>query len=127
MLKDDGLSDSRMPRGDQLDLVERFAALYETNDLIHGGATPPLWKCCKNSDECWQQALDARPKPPDGGISLPWVGPEYEPDGVLVLGMNFNDASGAAMGFKLANYELSAFPNGKKRMTYDHPALFPQV
>jgi hypothetical protein len=90
-------------------LVLQLANLYAEHDLIIDGAAPPLWSCCANRQMCWRSAQDARPNASCAGISLPWIGPDYKPGGVLILGMNFNDYGGLAAAWKLADWERRAF------------------
>ena len=108
----------QVPSGTQRDLVLRFAGLYEKRGFIVGEETRSLRLCCPNGVECWGSAGDRRRNANKGSITLPWVGPAYQPGGVLVLGMNFNEAEGIAMSFRLANWECQAFAEGKKQMDY---------
>lgn len=119
-LRNAELDEDSLPQGTQEDLCLKFATLYEDRGLITDTGAPPLWKCCPNAAGCWAGALDARPSatPEDGNISLPWVGPRYRAGGVLILGMNFNDASGLAAGFQLADGDLKALSEGDRRVSY---------
>lgn len=106
----------------QVEMTQAFAALYEQHTLIVDSAAPALWTCCVHSDDCWRDAADLRPDPDhggDGGLSLPWVGPDYRPGGVAVLGINHNDASGLAVGFELARMDKLALAEGWKRINYN--------
>jgi hypothetical protein len=107
-----------VPGEDQMALVQRFADYYEESGLIVSGEAPPLRSCCANGEYCWREA---NPTDVGGSLSLPWVGPDYRPGGVLILGINFNDAYGIAEAFALAHWELRNFARGRKRMTYDSP------
>jgi hypothetical protein len=113
-----------LPRGRQRALLERYLDLYVRRELATPtGATPPLRRCCPNGKSCWQPAPGAAPRAPKGGISLPWVGAHYEPGarGVVIVGMNFNDASGLSMAIELAHHERAQLRLDRRRITYDHP------
>jgi hypothetical protein len=107
----------------QIELALAFTELYERRGLIRAGAAPPLWECCPHASECWPHALDARSAdgPEDGGVSLPWIGPEYERGGVVVVGINFNDANGLTRAFELGAAEAEEFSAGRSRVTYSSP------
>lgn len=119
-LTDAGLARAALPSGAQLDLAVDFASLYEERGLLIDGHAPSLWKCCPNADSCWAGAMETRPNDwdGDGNISLPWVGPGYRPGGVLLVGMNFNDASGLAAAFQIAEGDRQAFQAGHRRVDY---------
>lgn len=113
------------PSGLQLELALAFADLYESHGLITDGSiTPPLWACCPNARECWRPAMDERPRdhPEDGGISLPWIGPDYRPGGVVVLAINFNDASGLITAFDIADSDKTELSQGSFKVYYDDPS-----
>lgn len=118
------LRPDQMPTGNQMGLVQQFSKLYEKRGLLLPGAAdgrvaPALRLCCPNGEACWKAARDRRRNVNKGGITLPWVGPAYRSGGVLVLGMNFDDAEGIAMSFRLAHWERDALARGCKLMNYD--------
>ena len=104
----------------QTALALRFTELYMDRGLIRDGIAPPLWDCCPNAADCWRAAWDARPTdgPEDGGISLPWIGPEYRPGGVVVLGINFNDANGLTRAYEIAPEDADEMAAGRRRVNY---------
>jgi hypothetical protein len=115
-----GIAPDMLPRGLQRRLLSEFEALYERSGLLLDGQTPPLCQCCPQARVCWEPASPkSRPGEGDGAVSLPWVGPDYPAqDGVVVLGMNFNKASGLPEAFELAAYEHEHFALGEKKMGY---------
>jgi hypothetical protein len=48
----------------------------------------------------------------DSGISLPWIGPDYRHGGVVVLGINFNDANGLTRVFEIGAAEAEEMADG---------------
>lgn len=104
-----------VPSGHQLELVLRFAGLYESKGLIVDGETPALWQCCPNRDSCWGKAMDARPQlgDGDGGIPLPWVGPNYREGGVVLIAINLRDASTLPIEYWIAADQQYAFEEGQ--------------
>ena len=103
----------------QTELALRFT-VYQGRGLIRDGLAPPLWDCCPHAAACWRAAWDARPAggPEDGGISLPWIGPEYRPGGVVVLGINFNDANGLTRAYEIAPEDADEMAAGRRRVNY---------
>ncbi len=114
-LEQQGVERNVLPSGKQLERTKAFADLYESRGLLVGDATPPLRHCCENGDACWRR-VESRFE--GYGISLPWGGPDYEPGGVVVLGMNFDDYGGLHAGFYLAACELRDFAAGRRTMRY---------
>jgi hypothetical protein len=82
----------QVPAGVQAKLLLRLFRLYEKRGLLPGGHAAPLVACCPNAQACWAPALKARPaKVGDNGcVALPWIGRQYRPGGVAVLGINPN-------------------------------------
>jgi hypothetical protein len=116
----DKVNPSALSSASQTKLALRFAALYERHGLIRDAIAPPLWGFCPNGADCWRAAWKDRPTegPEDGGISLPWIGPEYEPGGVVVLGINFNDANGLTRAYEIAPADADEMAAGWRRVTY---------
>jgi hypothetical protein len=56
----------------------------------------------------------------NGGIVLPWIGRRYSDGGVVVLGMNLNDASGLARSFDIVAGDIDELGQGRSRVTYGH-------
>lgn len=120
----DGVDPGAFTSEPQIELALRFAELYERHALIRDGIAPPLWHCCPNAGSCWRTAWDTRPKdgPEDGGISLPWIGPEYRPGGVVVLGINLNDANGLTRAYEINPEDAHELTAGRRRVNYGVPA-----
>jgi hypothetical protein len=88
-----------IPDGAQADLLLRLLRLYARRGLSSAGVKPvALCDICPHARSCWaglpRRAFrrPTRGGPQDGGIVLPWVGPEYRPGGVVVVGINPNVA-----------------------------------
>jgi hypothetical protein len=107
----------------QIELALQFSRLYERHGLIRDAIAAPLWGCCPNGGDCWRNAPDARPTggPEDGGISLPWIGSSYRPGGVVVIGINFNDANGLTRAYQIAPEDSRELTAGQRRVTYGYP------
>ena len=115
----DHVPEGMLPSGLQRRFIDDFAALYEKKGLMSGIQTPPLCDCCPNARACWNGRTEWKPPDGLGGVSLPWIGPDYpERDGVVVLAMNMNEYGQLPAGFKLASYEHEDFGRGKKLMLY---------
>lgn len=118
-LRANELNDTDLPKGPQLRVALRYASLYQRLGLAGRGSPRSLRLCCAHGADCWQSAGDRRANANKGAISLPWIGREYRPGGVMVLGLNFNDGHGLALAFRLANWERAAFAQGNRKMNYD--------
>jgi hypothetical protein len=113
----DGYPKGRLPAatGVRMTLIRRFMELYDEKGLrplTRGGAV--IRDCCPNGTSCWKPGQIGS----EGGVSLPWIGPHYRPGGALILGMNFNEAWGLTVAFKLALWEQEAFDRGERDMSY---------
>src|SRR3954451_18861396 len=118
--KRDQVEPASLSRPFRWELALGFCELYETEGLIRDGCAPPLWKCCPHVEDCWRAAWDALPmaSAEDGAISLPWIGPEYRPGGVVIVGINFNDANGLTRAFEIAPQDRAELADGRRRVTY---------
>lgn len=95
--------DDQIPRGRPAEMLLRFRNLYSVKGVLRDGRPEPLCDVCPNSEACWpkQEAkTQRRPKPKpsledneNGSVFLPWIGPKYEPGGVVVVGINPNVAA----------------------------------
>ena len=90
-------AESQIPQGRQARLLLRLARLYERRGLRGSDGAVALCDLCPNAGQCWgglPRSAVRRPTPQrkteDGGIVLPWVGPDYRPGGVVVIGINPN-------------------------------------
>lgn len=102
----------------QVSALVRLTALYAAHGLIRRGEALPLWRCCPHAAACWTGADCEKSLP--GQLALPWVGRRYRPGkGVVVLGINHNNASGLPVAFEIAAGDFDAFSQGYKRVTYD--------
>jgi hypothetical protein len=103
------------PRARQLSALTEIARLYERRGLLRAGQALPLWEACERCNRCWAGAEPLRPgiEHERSGVSLPWVGPNYEVGlGVAAIGMNLRDAGGL-----LTEYEISARSGGAGSQT----------
>ena len=92
------------PRGEQLRMLSGLTRIYASEGLIRGVRAAPLWACCPQAPDCWKAAAAHRPPRRDdrSGISLPWIGPEYQRGGVAIIAINLRDAGGL-----LREYEIT--------------------
>lgn len=121
--------DSDDPRGVQLALLTRIAALYERRGLLTVGRTAALSKHCPRAEQCWRAAADHRPpaNAKRSGIALPWVGPDYQAGGVVVVAINRSNPEGLLSEYATAcetagdESQLNRLAAGYKRI---HRRLF---
>ena len=92
------------PKGRQLDLLVQLATGYQARGLLDVVQPRPMWDCCAHGRECWKprRLIPRRSSKVNcGQITLPWVGPLYEPGGVAVLAINLHNASGWLTEFEI--------------------------
>lgn len=95
--------DDQIPRGRPAEMLLRFRTLYSSKGLLRNGRPEPLCDVCPKSKACWpkhEAKTQRRPKPKpsledneNGSVFLPWIGPKYEPGGVVVVAINPNVAA----------------------------------
>jgi hypothetical protein len=75
---------------------ERFRRFYTDRGFMNSaGGCLPLHEACVQAKTCWNQVLDSeRPPARYAGIYRPWVGRKYSAGGILVFGLNMNEAGG---------------------------------
>ncbi len=103
---------------------DEFKKLYtELGFIAANGKHLPLFEACKHAERCWQGVSDERrPQPNQAGISAPWVGRKYNELGLLIIGINTNDAGGEGALTNLveqAQRELRADP--LRRLVFADP------
>lgn len=76
-------------------LVDRLCGLYAEHGLFDGDRARPLDCDCLDSGGCWG-GIAAEHHPPRewAPISVPWIGPRYQPGGVAAVAINFHDYGG---------------------------------
>jgi hypothetical protein len=86
----------------QAPLLLELLELYRTKKLLRRGSVRALCDICPNAESCWDKANDGQRRAPrepttpesedseNGGIFLPWVGPQYKRGGVVIIGINLN-------------------------------------
>lgn len=99
--------------------------MYEEQGVMEGLVAAPLWPACECATSCWQGIPSAfrpgrgRAGAWDGAIPLPWVGQFYRRGGVVVLGVNLNNASGLLVEYDIAingpKSQLEALRASKKK------------
>jgi hypothetical protein len=75
---------------------DEFRKLYtQLGFIAENGNHLPLFEVCNHAERCWNRVGDERrPLQNESGISAPWVGRKYNELGLLVIGINTNDAGG---------------------------------
>jgi len=80
-------------------MFESLADLYRRSEVLKpDGFAPALADSCRNRAACWAGCGDRRGRSArvhgqngeDGSIFFPWVGADYRPGGVCVVGWNIN-------------------------------------
>ncbi len=105
---------------EQIATLARFRAHYMAGGLLPAGANPPLWDCCPRRDVCWAGLPDAwkeRGWGGDwGGITLPWIGPDYHRSGVAVLADNLRNNGALLVEQQVVSEVRKAFAQGRKKV-----------
>src|SRR3972149_7356413 len=75
---------------------DQFRQLYcELGFIDQDGGCLPLHRACTKAATLWAQVRDNEwPSPETAGIYRPWVGAKYRLGGLLVVGLNMNEAGG---------------------------------
>ena len=80
----------------QAEMLGSLLAMYREVGVLDQDTAHALHQVCPSARECWSKAADRRPQGVAEGdplsrrgcIFLPWIGPEYRPGGIVVLGLN---------------------------------------
>jgi len=92
-------------------LAEELRQRYERKGLVRGQTALPLHRACPNAAACWAGLTPAQAPADDyAGLSLPWVGPLYQPGGVLLVGINMNEHGGLTAWDGLIEWALKDLP-----------------
>jgi hypothetical protein len=94
------------PTEHQLALLASIRALHRANGLLDPWGSPR--DQCLSGGECWRECSPASHEH-QGGVPLPYVGPDYTPGGVAVVGINLNDASDPLIEFDVTEQALARF------------------
>lgn len=98
--------------------------LYGELRMGEPGHWDPLPRVCGSRDTCWADAADRQP--PDNcasaRIARPWVGPRYEQLGLLVVGINMNEAGGYGAMVHHVECAQKDLAKGTRRLRFGHPA-----
>jgi hypothetical protein len=94
-----------------------LAQIYEQEHVLADGRAPALWRKCTCRAEWAGFPDDWKPRRAvggqgNGGIVFPWIGRNYEPGGVVVLGINLRDASGLYVEYEIAARQLEVLAAG---------------
>jgi hypothetical protein len=102
------------PSDRQLDLLVQVLDLYRQRGVVESvtGLAPPV--ACANRCVCWAGRPPAAYKD-HPAISLPYIGPAYEPRGVAMLGMNLREAGGLLEEFQISALNLKDLAKGNRR------------
>src|SRR4051794_33403007 len=79
-------------------LLAELSEIYEGEAVLTAERAPALHRECPSANHCWADARDRVSKradgpwsgDEDGSIFWPWVGDQYKPGGVAVIGLNIN-------------------------------------
>jgi hypothetical protein len=79
----------------QLDHVRDAIGLYSELGVLSDGRALPLHRACRCAEQCWAQfGPGDRPDAQDAGVSVPFVGWDYEEFRICVVGINLHDYGG---------------------------------
>jgi Uracil DNA glycosylase superfamily len=116
------------PGPTQLELLAAVIDAYQDQEVVVGVEAPPLCTSCPANEPCWARIRAKRPKAEprleDGGIALPWIGPDYRPGGVGMVAINRRRDALAAGGrtggsydeFRVTREQLSGLAKGQRRI-----------
>lgn len=91
----------QIPEGEQARMLLGLLDVYERVGLLRKGRPVALCQICRHAKTCWAGAMPGTSREPngpfgeddeDGSVCLPWVGPQYRPGRLVVLGINPNIA-----------------------------------
>ena len=106
----------------QVNLVSEFARKWQDHPsgVLPDGTNVHLWKCCTHSAECWSRLDGPEFRSTDrGGITLPWVGPDYEKSRVALMGLNLVKSGGLLDEISITASTIEAFAAGRMKV-WDH-------
>jgi len=79
----------------QLDHVRRALDVYDELGVVRAGRALPLHEACACAAQCWEPFGSAdRPDAGHAGVSVPFVGWDYEAFRICVVGINLHDYGG---------------------------------
>jgi hypothetical protein len=73
-------------------LMDAAERVYDRPDGLGGARDCALGVCCPSAKACWGDRQD--PHRTHGSIFPPWIGAEYRPGGVCVVGLNLRIGTG---------------------------------
>jgi hypothetical protein len=111
------------PTARQLELLAALGSVYERHGVLAGERPRALADCCPDAAACWRGALERISRDAtlegdgeDGSIFWPYIGREYRPGGVCLLGWNINhDGSewyGLQEEFVIADHDAARLAAG---------------
>ena len=119
------LDDGRWDTPERRRWLEGLGHIYrESGVLDEQGFAPALQRCCPSAETCWKQARHReQPVTPadvgrgeNGSILWPWIGDDYKPGGVCVVGMNVNHDAGGwwsiAVEYAIEKQVIDTFNEG---------------
>jgi hypothetical protein len=100
-------------------LMDAMQAIYDRPDGLAGKRDCALGVCCPAADACWGERQD--PHRAHGTIFPPWIGADYRPGGVCVVGLNLRIGAGRGTYWeierKIAGDQYRALAAGRSRST----------
>jgi Uracil DNA glycosylase superfamily len=82
-------------------MLRALSSIYEEQRLLGARSAPPLHERCPDAPVCWLNVPPtARPvagepwgfvRDRPGSVIWPWIGEQYEPGGVALLGLNYRN------------------------------------
>jgi hypothetical protein len=96
----------------QVELLAALLELYRREGVVADNEDLPLCLHCGDRNACW-----TTPPLEDGnGISFPYIGPDYCGGGVVIVGMNMNEAWRLPVEFGITEIAIERLENGWRTM-----------
>src|SRR5688572_9066374 len=98
-------------------LTSAVGEVLRTAEGLRDDPACALGECCPAAASCWGDRAD--PHRSHGSVFVPWIGPDYRPGGVCVVGLNLRIGTGNGTYWgieqKIASDQYAALSAGVSR------------
>lgn len=103
-------------RPQELQYVDAALALYARERVIRSGRALRLDQACRNAAFCWDPLPDgARPPCQEAGVSVPFVGRDFESHRICTIGINHHNFGGLGANWWVCRGHIySRLSNGSR-------------